>query len=131
MPTGSRRAPKPQPGRTGTVVVALAFVSLTACGEYGRDVTAQVTGPASVRVGEVIQLAVTLMYSDGTSNPLEPSLISEVIFHSSNTSVLTVSEAGEVRGIAPGTATVTATPSVTTTGTGKRTAGTIAITVVP
>ena len=98
---------------------------------YSRDVTAQVTGPATVHVGEVIQLAVTLTFSDGTSNPLQPSEISAVIFDSSNTSVLTVSEAGEVRGIAPGTATVTATPSVTSTGTGKRTAGTIAITVVP
>ena len=130
MRTGSRRAPKPQPGRTGTVVVALAFVSLTACGEYGRDVTAHVTGPTTVRVGEVIQLAVTLTFSDGTSNLVQPSQLSWVTFDSSNTSVLTVSEAGEVRGIAPGTATVTATPDATTTGTGKRTAGTIAITVV-
>jgi hypothetical protein len=131
MRNGSR-SPKPQPRRTGTLVVALAFISLMACGsEYSRDVTAQVTGPAIVRVGEVIQLAVTLTFSDGTSNPLQPSQISEVIFDSSNTSVLTVSVAGEVRGLAPGTATVTATPSVTSTGTGKRTAGTIAITVVP
>ena len=130
MRTGSR-TPTPQPRRKGTLVVALAFISLMACGEYSRDVTAHVTGPATVRVGEVIQLAVTLMFSDGTSNPLQPSQISEVTFDSSNTSVLTVSEAGEVRGIAPGTATVTATPSVTSTGTGKRTAGTIAITVVP
>jgi uncharacterized protein YjdB len=112
-------------------VVALTFISLMACGEYSRDVTAQVTGPASVRVGEVIQLAVTLTFSDGTSNLLQPSQISGVVFESSNTSVLTVSMAGEVRGIAPGTATVTATPSVTSTGTGKRTAGTIVITVVP
>jgi Bacterial Ig-like domain (group 2) len=132
MRTGSR-TPKPKPRRTGTLVVALAFISLIACGfeMYSRDVTAQVTGPATVRVGEVIQLAVTLTFSDGTSNPLEPSQISEVIFHSTNTSILTVSEAGEVRGIAPGTATVTATPSVTSTGSGQRTAGTIAITVVP
>jgi hypothetical protein len=129
MRTGSR-TPNPPPWWTGTLVVALALASLTACGEYSRDVTAQVTGPATVRVGEVIQLAVTLTFSDGTSNPLQPSQIGEVIFDSSNTSVLTVSEAGEVRGIGPGTATVTATPSVTSTGTGKRTAGTIAITVV-
>jgi Bacterial Ig-like domain (group 2) len=75
---------------------------------------------------------VTLTFSDGTSNPLQPSQFAAVvIFDSSNTSVLTVSEAGEVRGIAPGTATVTATPSVTSTGSGQRTAGTIAITVVP
>ena len=129
MRTGSP-PPKPQPRRTGTLVVALAFISLMAC-EYSRDVTAHVTGPATLRVGEVIQLAVTLTFSDGTSNPLQPSQISSVMFDSSNTSVLTVSEAGEVRGIALGTATVTATPSATTTGTGKRTAGTIAITVVP
>jgi Bacterial Ig-like domain (group 2) len=131
MRTGSG-TPEFQPRRTGTFVVALAFVSLLACGfdMYSRDVTAQVTGPSTVRVGEVIQLAVTLIFSDGTSNPLEPSQISEVTFDSSNTNVLTVSKAGEVRGIAPGTATVTATPAVTSTGTGKRTAGTIAITVV-
>ncbi|MSO55636.1 MAG: hypothetical protein EXQ55_01750 [Acidobacteria bacterium] len=114
------------------LVVAIALVSLTACGrEYGRDVTAHVTGPSTVRVGEVIQLAVTLRYSDGTSTPLQPSQSSGVVLESSNTSVLTVSVAGEVRGIAPGTATVTATPSVTSTGTGNRIAGTIAITVVP
>ena len=130
MRTGSR-TPKFQPRRTGTLGVALALASLTACGEYSRDVTAQVTGPATVRVGEVIQLAVTLIFSDGTSNPLEPSQISEVTFESSNANVLTVSEVGEVRGNAPGTATVTATPAATSTGTGKRTAGTIAITVVP
>lgn len=114
------------------LVVALLFTSLAACGrEYGRDVTAQVTGPATVRVGEVIQLAVTLAFSDGTSNLVQPSQTSSVDLESSNTSVLTVSVAGQVRGIAPGTAIVKATPSVTSTGTGKRTAGTIAITVVP
>ena len=84
-----------------------------------------------MRVGEVIQLAVTLTFSDGTSNPLAPSQMGSIVFDSSNTIVLTVSQAGEVRGIAPGTATVTATPSVTSTGTGKRTAGTIALTVLP
>jgi uncharacterized protein YjdB len=114
----------------GTLLVVLVFISLTAC-EYSRDVTALVTGPASVRVGEVSQLVVTLMYSDGTSNPLRPSQFGGVTLESSNTRVLTVSAAGEVHGIAPGTATVTATPSVTSTGTGKRTAGTIAISVVP
>jgi hypothetical protein len=119
--------------RTGALrllVVSLALCGLTAC-EYRRDVTAQVTGPATLRVGEVARLAVTLTFSDGTSNLLQPSQIASIVLESSNTSVLTVSAAGEVRGIAPGTATVTATPSVTTTGTGKRTAGTIAITVVP
>jgi Bacterial Ig-like domain (group 2) len=129
MRTGSRTSRRPR--RTGTRVVALAFTSLIACGEYSRDVTAQVTGPTTVRVGEAIQLAVTLTFSDGTSSPLGPSRIGWVMFESSNTSVLTVSEAGEVRGIAPGTAIVTATPDATTTGTGKRTEGTIAITVVP
>jgi hypothetical protein len=124
----------PEWGMRGTrlPVVALALISLTACfSEYSRDVTAQVTGPATVRVGEVIQLAVTLTFSDGTSNPVQPSQTSSIIMESSNTSVLTVSVAGEVRGIAPGTATVKATPSVMSTGTGKRTAGTIAIAVVP
>jgi hypothetical protein len=114
------------------LVVALVLISLTACGrEYGRDVTAQVTGPATTRVGEVIQLTVTLTFSDGTSNPVQPSQTSSIILESSNMNVLTVSAAGEVRGIAPGTATVKATPSVTSTGTGKRIAGTVAITVIP
>jgi hypothetical protein len=128
------RAAVPEWGmqRAGLPVVGLALISLTACfGEYSRDVTAQVTGPATVRVGEVIQLAVTLTFSDGTSGLVQPSQTSSIILESSNTSVLTVSVDGVARGIAPGTATVTATPSVTSTGTGKRTAGTIAITVVP
>ena len=111
--------------------MALACLSLTACGEYRRDVTAQVTGPTSVRVGAVIQLTVTLTYSDGTANPLQPSQFTAIFLESSDGRVLLVSEAGVARGITPGTATVTATPTATTTGTGKRTPGTLVITVVP
>ena|SRR5687768_5979972 len=113
-----------------TVAAALVLIGLAGC-EYGRDVRAELSGPSTVRVGEVIQLAVTLRFSDGTSNLLQPSQIASVVFESSNASVLTVSPLGEARGLSPGTATIAATPSVTSTGTGKRTPGTLVIQVIP
>jgi hypothetical protein len=94
-------------------------------------VTASVSGPTSLRVGETGQLAITLNFSDGTNNFVQPSQASSVVIASSDVTVLTVSSAGEVRGVSVGNATVTVTPSVSTVGApGNRTAGTIQIAVV-
>ncbi len=117
----------------GMVLAALAVMGMSACspGLYRRKVTASVTGPSSIRVGETAQLSITLTFSDGTSNLLQPSQASSVEVQSSNPSVLTVTGDGQIRGISPGTATVTVTPSVTSVGNNNRTPGTLAIVVIP
>src|SRR4051794_1038263 len=94
------------------LVAIVASLALAACEPalYKRGVTASVTGPSTLQVGEVAQLAVTLTFSDGASYPVEPSRSSYIRLQSSNPGVLSVSSRGEVRGIAPGTATVTVTP---------------------
>jgi uncharacterized lipoprotein YajG len=103
---------------------------LTACTRQPSRsyVTAIVTGPSSVRVGESAQLSITLRFDDGRTDSLAPSQITSTMIRSSNTSVLTVSPSGEVRGIAPGTVTVTVVPSTTD---GSPIAGWLAISVVP
>jgi hypothetical protein len=115
------------------LVVIVASLTLGACETafLKRGVTASVMGPSTLHVGEVAQLAVTLTFSDGESNPVPPSQSTYIRLQSSNTAVLSVSSSGEVRGIAPGTATVTVTPDATTVAYGSITPGTIAIAVVP
>jgi len=59
---------------------------------------------ASVSIGSTAKLAATGNYSDGTS----VVLTSGVSWASSSTAVATVSSTGEVKGVAPGSATITA-----------------------
>jgi hypothetical protein len=125
-------------GFTRTVLTSLlvgltVLQILTACSPQTSrgKVTAIVTGPSSVRVGESAQLSVTLQFDDGRTNMLAPSQISSTTIQSSNTSVLTVSARGEVRGVSPGTATVTVIPSATADGNYSPIPGWLAITVVP
>jgi uncharacterized protein YjdB len=96
---------------------------------YTRDVTAVLTGASTVAVGATTQITCTLEYSDGEKLTLGPSHAGTVLWQTSNADVARVDIFGIVTGIAPGTATITATPSPYTTGTGKRTAGTHQITV--
>lgn len=107
---------------------ALLFVALTlaaACGPglYNRDVTAVLSGPATVAVGATVAITVRLDYSDGQSLTLGPSHVGTVIWSSSNTARATVDQFGIVTGVSPGAVTITATPTSTTSD-GKRTAGT-------
>ena len=113
------------------LVVALALTILPGCRKCtSGDVTAQVTGPATIHVDEVVQLIVTNTYSDTPSSPVQPSFRS-IRWESSNPNILTVSLDGAARGIAPGMATVTATPLVNCAGPIDRIPGTLTITVVP
>ena len=107
-----------------------AVLLATACtpGMYRRDVTANVSGATSVQVGATVQLNVTLRYSDGSTLLLSPSTSASVEWTTSNAAVATVVR-GAVTGVSPGTATITATPSLTTTGTGDRIPGNHQITV--
>ena len=111
-------------------VIALALTGLPGCKKCGDAVTAQITGPATMHVGEAIQLVVTNTYSDAPSNPVQPGFRS-ISWDSSNPSVLTVSLDGLARGVAPGTATITATPFANCVGAIDRIPGTLTITVVP
>lgn len=111
-------------------VIALTLISLPACKKCPGDVNVQITGPATIRVGEIVQLDATYAYSDAPFNPVQPGFRS-VSWESSETHVLSVSLDGAVRGIAPGTATVTATPFVSCYGPIDRISGTLTITVVP
>jgi hypothetical protein len=114
-------------------LLTLLFVAASlACtpGLYKRDVTATVTGPAKVAVGESVLLAATLEYSDGSSWGPSPSVNASVAWASSDTARASVdASTGRVTGVAPGEVTITATPSATTTGTGRRLAGTLRLTV--
>lgn len=113
------------------------LLALTACtpGLYKRGVTARVSGPSQLLVGEKIFLEVRLEYSDGEVFPTGPSSYNAsanaaVDWVSSNSAIASVgAQTGLVTAIAAGEVTITATPGVTTTGTGQRTAGTIRIAV--
>jgi len=96
---------------------------------YSRDVTAVISGPATVTVGATVLLNVRLEYSDGSFVDLGPSHIGTVVWQTSNASIAAVDQAGVVTGVARGAVTITATPHPTTTGTGTRTAGTHQMTV--
>ena len=95
------------------------------------NVVAVVTGPSSLRVGEVAQLSITLRFPDGTLKPVQPSQGALIEVRSSDPRVVTVSPSGEVRGISPGSAMVTVTPSIASAENNNRLPGTVAITVVP
>ena len=95
------------------------------------NVVAVVTGPSSLRVGETAQLSITLTFPDGRMNPVQPSQGTLIEVRSSDARVLTVSASGEVRGVSPGSAIVTVTPSPASAEGNNRVPGTIAITVVP
>ena len=96
---------------------------------YDRDVTAVVTGPATVQVGATVVLTATLEYSRGASEIVGPSTATLVIWSSSDITIATVDVFGGVTGVAPGSVTITATPAPGNVD-GTRTAGTHAMTVV-
>jgi uncharacterized protein YjdB len=110
-------------------IIAAGAVAACTPGLYRRDVAAVVSGPTAVQVGATVQLTVRLEYSDGSVRLLAPSMMASVAWSSSNTAVATVNFQGAVTGVAAGTATITATPATTSTGTGDRTAGNHTITV--
>ena len=104
-------------------------VAATGCEPiYERDITATVTGPATLAVGATVLLQCTLDYSDGTRSPLSPATASAVVWTSSNNAIATVDFFGGVTGVAPGSVTITATPAPFSTD-GKRNPGTHAMTV--
>ena len=110
------------------LLVTLA-VAATGCESiYQRDITASVTGPATVAVGATVLLQCTLDYSDGTRTPLSPATATAVVWTSSNNAIATVDFFGGVTGVAPGSVTITATPAPFSTD-GKRNPGTHAMTV--
>jgi uncharacterized protein YjdB len=96
---------------------------------YDRDVTAVVTGPATVQVGATVVLSVTLEYSRGAAEVIGPSQAAFVMWSSSDITIATVDVFGGVTGIAPGSVTITATPAPGNVD-GSRTPGTHAMTVV-
>ena len=106
---------------------------ITACspGRSVGNVVAVVSGPSSLRVGETAQLSITLTFPDGRMNPVQPSQGTLIEIRSSDTRILTVSASGEVRGISPGSAIVTVTPSTASAENNNRVPGILAITVVP
>jgi hypothetical protein len=95
------------------------------------NVVAVVTGPSTLRVGETAQLSITLTFPDGRMTPVQPSQPTLIEVRSSDTRVLTVSASAEVRGISPGSAVVTVTPSPAAAENNNRVPGVITITVVP
>jgi len=111
-------------------LILAAAVLGTACtpGLYKRNVEAQITGPATLAVGATAQLTGVLQYSDGTSLTVGPPLVGALVWQSSDTALATVSTSGVLTGRAPGTVTITATPSGGT-GTGRLTAGTLRVTI--
>jgi hypothetical protein len=117
------------------IIALLAALGLVSCGlfegaVYKRSVFARISGPTTMCVGESALFEVTLVYSDGSSDLVTPSRFGAVVWDSSNRATAEVeSSSGLVRALAPGTTTITATPSVTTTGSGTRTAGTQFLTV--
>jgi hypothetical protein len=125
-----RRGGVPACFRLFTVTLAaLTLISLSACARCGSELTAQVTGPARIRVGEEVQLLVTET-TYPRANPMQPSA-NPNSWTSSDPVVLTVSVNGLARGVAPGHATVTVKPLVNCAGEIKQAPGTLAITVVP
>lgn len=115
-------------GLVTAVSVGTATISATSDGRVAR-VTVNVSprpvgavvvspGQVSINVGRTTQL--TASPTDGQGNPLSGRPVS---FSSSNTAVATVSSGGLVTGIAPGSATITATSE------GK--SGTASVTVTP
>ena len=120
--------------------VSILLVTVVRCtpSMYKRDVTAEVQGPSQLRVGEEALLTLRLLYSDGSVYPTEPSSVrierssinAGADWIASDPARATVGAAlGLVRGISAGDVVITATPGATTTGTGRRIAGTIRLTI--
>ena len=135
-PPPVRRSPH-NGARWRLALAGVLLLTLVGCTPslYKRDVTAEVQGPSTIRVGEEVFLAVRLHYSDGSVFPTQPSEYNPsanamAVWVSSDPTRATVGrETGLVKGIAPGDVLITATPSSTTTGTGNLTPGTLRITV--
>ncbi len=117
------------------IIVLSAALGLVSCslleGEvHTRSVQARISGPSTMRVGESVLFEATLAYSDGSSDVVTPSRYGAVVWESSNRATAEVqSSSGLVRALARGTTNITATPAVTTTGSGTRTAATHILTV--
>lgn len=134
-PPSIRRSPHKR-ARLRPALAGVLIVMLVGCtsSEYERDVTAEPQGPSAIRVGEKVFLTVRLHYSDGVVFPTEPGYNSSANFMavwvSSDPARATVERTtGLLTGVAPGEVVITATPSSTTTGTGRLIPGTIRITV--
>jgi hypothetical protein len=119
--------------------VLFLVTNLLACtpAEKRRDVTAVIEGPDRIAIGESVMLIARLEYSDGTVFLTQPTANESVDWSSSNPAVATIlsvsgpeRRTGLLTGVAPGEALITATPTATTTGTGRRIPGTLRITVV-
>jgi hypothetical protein len=119
--------------------VLVLIANLLACtpSEKKREVTAIIEGPDRIAVGESVMVVARLEYSDGSVFLTQPSANEAVDWVSSDPAVATVvsmsgpeRKMGMVTGVAPGDTVITATPSPTTTGTGRRIPGTLRITVV-
>ncbi|HEX6322359.1 MAG TPA: Ig-like domain-containing protein [Vicinamibacterales bacterium] len=113
-----------------TVLLAAVIAGAGCKSIYDRDVTAVVTGPATVKVGETVVLQATLEYSRGAAEIIGPSTAGLVMWSSSDVAIARVDVFGGVTGVAPGSVTITATPAPGNVD-GTRTAGTHAMTVVP
>lgn len=88
---------------------------------YKRDVTAEIQGPSKIRVGEEVS----------QPSGYNSSANAMAVWVSPDSARATVGrETGLVRGIAAGDVVITATPSSTTTGTGRLISGAIRITVM-
>lgn len=111
-------------------LAALTVISVSACTKTcPSDLAAKMAGPASIRVGEEVQLLVTdTKYP--RANPMGPSA-NPNNWTSSDPAVLTVSVNGLARGVAPGNVTVTVKVLVSCPGENRQAPGTLAITVVP
>ena len=114
--------------KTRVWLMGLALLVAGCEGLYQRDITAVISGPTSVAVGASVLLTVTLEYEGGDSLTLGPGDAGSITWESSNNAVATVDFFGVVTGVAPGTATITATPRSVTTD-GKRTPDTHDMTV--
>lgn len=117
--------------RTMRILLLAGVAAAAGCEAiYDRDVTAVVSGPATVRVGTTVLLSATLQYSRGPAQVIGPSQAGFVMWSSSDIAIATVDVFGGVTGIAPGSVTITATPAPGNVD-GTRTPGTHAMTVVP
>lgn len=122
----------------GLIVILLTTLAACTPAEKGRDVTAVIEGRDRVAVGESVLFLAKLEYSDGAVLVTQPTANESVDWTSSNpgvAAVITMSGPdrmkGLVTGVSPGEAVIMATPSATTTGTGRRVPGTWRVTVVP
>ena len=138
-PVGTRLRPLAETVKP--VLASLLLLTCVSCtpAMYERDVTAHIEGPSQIAVGEQVLLLVRLDYSDGTSSPAQPSPIDgrpvstdgRAVWISSDPSRATVGrDSGLATGIAPGEVLITATPTVLSTGTGRRIPGTLRLTVI-